>query len=56
MGRGKGNVNHWVCYVKPGRILFEVKSRDKAIIKEALIFSKRKLPFTTQLVQRMLIL
>jgi len=56
MGRGKGNVNHWVCYVKPGRILFEVKSRDKAIIKEALIFSKRKLPFTTQLVQRMLTL
>ena len=28
MGRGKGNVDHWVCIIKPGRILFEVKSRD----------------------------
>ena len=38
MGRGKGNVDHWVCYVKPGRILFEVKtqSKDSLLAKEAL--------------------
>ena len=56
MGRGKGNVDHWVCYVKPGRILFEVKTqnKDSLLAKEALKFSLRKLPFATQVVNRIL--
>jgi large subunit ribosomal protein L16 len=54
MGRGKGNVDHWVCYIKPGRILFEVKSktRENMLVKDALIFSLRKLPFQAQVVTR----
>jgi len=56
MGRGKGNVDHWVCYVKPGRILFEVKSREPLTINEALKFSIKKLPFTTQVVRRIIVL
>jgi len=54
MGRGKGNVDHWSCYVKPGRILFEVKSKDILILKDALNFSKRKLPFPAQVIGRTL--
>jgi large subunit ribosomal protein L16 len=58
MGRGKGNVDHWVCYVKPGRILFEVtsKSKERLIAKDALLFSIRKLPFPAQVVSRGLVL
>lgn len=50
MGRGKGNVSHWVAIIKPGRILFEVKSKNLLLIKEALDFTIRKLPFKAQVV------
>lgn len=50
MGRGKGNVDHWVCFVKPGRILFEVVSKEPLIVKDALAFTLRKLPFEAQVV------
>ncbi len=60
MGRGKGNVANWVCYVKPGRILFEVRSKtkDKATnqLISALAFSIRKLPFPAQVVSRIITL
>jgi large subunit ribosomal protein L16 len=52
MGRGKGNVDHWVCVIKPGRILFEVISKNPTIVKEALNFTLRKLPFFAQVVSR----
>lgn len=52
MGRGKGNVDHWVCVIKPGRILFEVKSKDSILVKEVLNFAKRKLPFFAQVISR----
>lgn len=52
MGRGKGNVDHWVCIVKPGRILFEVKSRDISSVRDALLFTLRKLPMKTQVISR----
>ena len=54
MGRGKGAVDRWVCVVKPGRILFEVKSRDSQAVHDALAFSVRKLPFRTQVISRLL--
>jgi len=52
MGRGKGNVDHWVCIIKPGRILFEVKSRDALSVKDALGFTLRKFPMKTQVISR----
>jgi large subunit ribosomal protein L16 len=54
MGRGKGAVDHWVCCIKPGRILFEVKSKDLKIVEEALLFCLRKIPFHTQLIKRII--
>jgi large subunit ribosomal protein L16 len=52
MGRGKGNVDHWVCVVKPGRVLFEAASRDAALVRDALSFALRKLPMFAQIVER----
>lgn len=52
MGRGKGNVDHWVSIIKPGRVLFEVKSRDPLSVKEALAFTIRKLPMKAQVIGR----
>lgn len=52
MGRGKGNVDHWVCYVKPGKILFEVYSKEPEKLKEALKFATQKIPFFTQIITR----
>lgn len=54
MGRGKGNVDHWVCIIKPGRILFEVKSRDAFSVKETLTFTLRKLPMKAQVIGRVI--
>lgn len=54
MGRGKGNIDNWVSYIKPGRILFEVRSKDNLIVKEILKFSIRKIPFPTQVIFRIL--
>ena len=52
MGRGKGNVSHWVAFIKPGRILFEVKSKNLLVVKDALQFTLRKLPFKTQVIEK----
>ena len=52
MGRGKGNVASWVCFVKPGKIIFEAFSKEPERLKEALDFALRKLPFFAQIVSR----
>ena len=52
MGRGKGAVSHWICCVKPGRILFEVVSKNPTLIEETLLFTLRKLPFLAQVISK----
>jgi len=52
MGRGKGNVDHWVCMVKPGRVLFEVYSTESILVNEVLSMVKEKLPFFAQIITR----
>jgi large subunit ribosomal protein L16 len=52
MGRGKGNVDHWVSIIKPGKILFEVVSKEPLTVKDALEFATRKLPFNSQVIAR----
>ena len=56
MGRGKGAVDHWVCFIKPGRILFEVVSKNSSLIEETLLFTLRKLPFLAQVISKKTIL
>ncbi|SVC72682.1 uncharacterized protein METZ01_LOCUS325536, partial [marine metagenome] len=44
MGSGKGNPEHWVAVVKPGRILFELSYHDVVVAREALDRAIQKLP------------
>ena len=57
IGRGKGNVDRWVCYVKPGRILFEASTRNAQkvspkLVQNVLLWAMRKLPVFAQVVPR----
>ena len=52
MGSGKGNVEHWVAVVKPGRIMFELAGVDEALAKEALNRAIQKLPIKARVVSR----
>lgn len=52
MGGGKGNVDHYVFPVRPGRMLFEVDGVDKATAEEALRLASHKLPVKTRIVTK----
>jgi large subunit ribosomal protein L16 len=52
MGSGKGNVDHWVAVVKPGRVLFEITGVDESAAREAFRRAAQKLPIKTQFVSR----
>lgn len=52
MGKGKGNVEGWVCPVKPGRILFEIEGVPREVAYEALRLAANKLPIKTQITSR----
>lgn len=52
MGKGKGNVDHWVAIVKPGHMLFEVGSVPLGAAREALRLAASKLPVRTRFVAR----
>ena len=51
-GSGKGNVDHWVAVVKPGRMLFEIGGVEKETAREAMILASHKLPVSTRFVSR----
>ena len=52
MGSGKGNPEHWVAVVKPGRILFELSYSDEVVAKEAIDRAIQKLPIKARFVSR----
>jgi large subunit ribosomal protein L16 len=52
MGSGKGNVDHWVAVVKPGRMLFEMAGVREDQAREAFRLAAHKLPIRTQFVVR----
>jgi large subunit ribosomal protein L16 len=52
MGSGKGNVEDWVCVIKPGRVLYEIKGVTVAEAKEALRLANYKLPLKTKIIAR----
>lgn len=52
MGSGKGNPEHWVAVVKPGRVMFEVAGVPEPVAKEALRLASHKLPIRTRFVAR----
>jgi large subunit ribosomal protein L16 len=51
-GSGKGDVDHYVAVVKPGRIVFEVGGVEEEVAERALWLASQKLPIKTSLVSR----
>lgn len=52
MGKGKGDVEHYVAVVKPGRIIMEMSGVEAGVAKEALRKAGQKLPVRTQIIER----
>ena len=52
IGKGKGNVEYWVCKIQPGRVLYEMEGVTEGIAREAFRLAAAKLPFKTTFVSR----
>ena len=52
MGKGKGAPDHWVCVVRPGRILFEMEGVSETDAKAAMKLAASKLPILTKFATR----
>lgn len=52
MGKGKGSVDHYVAYVKPGRVLYEMDGVAPDVATEALKLAAAKLPVRTRLLMK----
>ncbi len=51
-GKGKGNVEYWVCQIQPGRILYEMEGVTEEVAREAFRLATAKIPFSTTFVTR----
>ncbi|MFL0808312.1 MAG: 50S ribosomal protein L16 [Oceanobacter sp.] len=52
MGKGKGNVEYWVCQIQPGKVLYEMEGVPEELAREAFALAAAKLPFETVFVKR----
>ena len=52
MGSGKGNPEHWVAVVKPGRVMFELSGVSEPVAREAMRLAMHKLPIKTRFIVR----
>ncbi len=52
MGSGKGNPEHWVAVVKPGRVVFELSYPDEEVAKQAMNRAIQKLPVKARIISR----
>jgi len=52
MGKGKGDLSHWVCIVKRGKILFELGGVLEEYARRCFRLAAYKLPLKTKFVTR----
>ncbi len=52
MGKGKGTVDHFVCVVKPGRVLFEMDGVKEKVAREAMRLAAYKLNVKTKFITK----
>jgi large subunit ribosomal protein L16 len=52
MGSGKGNPEHWVAVVRPGRVVFELSFPDETIARQAMSRAIQKLPVRARIITR----
>ena len=51
-GKGKGNVEYWVCQIQPGKMLYEMEGVSEEVARQAFKLASAKLPFSTTFVSR----
>ena len=51
-GKGKGNVEYWVCEIRPGKVLYEMDGVTEELAREAFRLAAAKLPLKTTFVTR----
>lgn len=52
MGKGKGELSHWVAIVKRGKIIFELGGIPEELARQVFRLAAYKLPFNTKFVTR----
>ncbi|WP_144211924.1 50S ribosomal protein L16 [Shewanella donghaensis] len=52
MGKGKGNVEYWVCQIQPGKVLYEMDGVSEELAREAFALASSKLPIKTTFVTK----
>lgn len=52
MGKGKGDLSHWVCQVKRGKVVLELGGIPEDFAKIILRLVSFKLPFKTKFIKR----
>lgn len=52
MGSGKGALDHWVCPIRTGRVIFEIQGIPANLAREAFDLAAAKLPFKTRMISR----
>jgi len=52
MGKGKGGIDHWVCRVQKGQILFELAGVSSVLAKQAASLVYNKLPIPIKFIER----
>jgi large subunit ribosomal protein L16 len=52
MGKGKGEIDHWVAVVKRGRVLFELGGVPQEYARHCFRLAAYKLPFKTKFITR----
>ncbi|PJA45274.1 50S ribosomal protein L16 [Candidatus Uhrbacteria bacterium CG_4_9_14_3_um_filter_50_9] len=52
MGKGKGAVDHYVCVVRPGTVMFEMGGVDEELARKALTLAAHKLPVKWKIISR----
>lgn len=50
MGKGKGNIDHWICKIKPGMLICEINTSNKTLAVKALATAQFRLPLKTILI------
>lgn len=55
MGGGKGEIEGYVCVIKPGRMIFELAGVEPDLAKQAFLLASRKISMKTKFISRNLI-
>lgn len=51
-GGGKGDVDHYVAVIRPGRILFEIGGLPEETAKQALLLASRKIGLKSRIISK----